>query len=553
MRIVFSLGGISATPNHAWLTKKRNTHHISWVRTADLEPGDELMRPLVPWETDDSYDGGYLAGILDGEGSILQRRGYGLRVDIAQNPGAVLEQAKTLLEVRGFPFYFGDRQDKAKNISVCRKAHALRLLGTLRPRRLLGKFDPSALGRMTAYEWAEVRGVFVEPDRPMVTLSTDTKTYLADGYCAHNTDERSLRMWTEMTLSPMSPVPLRLITSYAGYENEQPNLLYDLYNLVVLNGDVVPELADIVDRSGQPVCFKSKDGSIFAMWDTEARMPWQTPDYYEQEAVALSPMEFLRVHRNQLVSNEDQFIPIEWWDESVKRGEELGLNGPLTLPNVLPQKDYPVCLGVDIGVTHDTSAVMGTYYDVKRQRIGLACSSIWTPTASKPIDLEQTVEAYIQDVSRKLRVISIAYDKTNFHRSMTTLKNRGLPMYEFSQQGQSMTKATKALFDALKNGTFEAYADPQLREHLKYARARATEAGYRISKDKYGRSKFPNDGAVALAMSVTESISRGGIDTKRKVVISNPFSDVASAPGRKWADEDMWLPEALRPKVRLDA
>ena len=33
------------------------------------------------------------------------------------------------------------------------------------------------------------------------------------------TDERSMRMWTEMTLSPASRYPLRVVTSYAGYEN----------------------------------------------------------------------------------------------------------------------------------------------------------------------------------------------------------------------------------------------------------------------------------------------------------------------------------------------
>jgi len=362
------------------------------------------------------------------------------------------------------------------------------------------------------------------------------------------TDERSMRMWTEMTLSPASRYPLRVIASYAGYENEQPNLLYDLYNLVILNGDVVPELADIVDRNGRPICYRSKDGSIFAMWDTEPRMPWQTPDYYAAEAVALTPMEFLRVHRNEWVSNEDQFMPIEWFDDAVARGEQLGLRGPLTMPNLLAQRNYPVCLGVDIGIKHDNSAVVGTYYDVKRQRIGLACSQIWAPTSANPIDLEHTVEAYVQEVCKSLHVISIAYDKTNFHRSMTTLKNKGLPMVEFSQQGQNMTKATKALYDAMKNGTFEAYPDPVLRDHVKFARAKAGPLGFCLAKDKYGRSKYPNDGAVALAMSVTESITRGGIDTTKKVTIRNPFSDMPNVSKSKYREDEMWLPEPLRSK-----
>jgi len=363
--------------------------------------------------------------------------------------------------------------------------------------------------------------------------------------------DRGVRMWSELTLTPTAKYPLRVVVTYAGYENDDPNLLYDLYNHIVKKGKPVPELADIVDRNGDPVCFVSEDGRSFAYWDTEPRMPWQTPDYYAQEAGLLPPMQFLRLHRNQWVTSEEQYIPIEWWDAAVERGTEAGLTGPLHMMSQdNPFRNYPVSLAIDVGVKQDCSAAIGTYYDVKRGRIGLACSSIWTPPKGGTLDLEETVEAYIVDMHKKMKVISIPYDKTNFHRSMTTLKKMRFPMNEFSQQPGSMTKASKALYDALRNGTLEAYPDPQLRDHLKYAVAKASSTGYRISKEK--NAKYKIDGAVALAMSVYDAIERAGVDTSRPIRIESPYSEDTQRFGLtrpRQRDDESWLPGPLRSKV----
>ena len=167
------------------------------------------------------------------------------------------------------------------------------------------------------------------------------------------------------------------------------------------------------------------------------------------------------------------------------------------------------------------------------------------------IDLEATVEAYIHDVYKKLKVISIVYDPSNFHRSMTTLKNMRYPMLEVPQSGDPMIKASKALYDSLRNGTFESYPEPELREHLKYAIGKATPRGFRIAKEK--NSKYPNDAAVALAMAVHDAIERGGMDTSKPIRIVSPFTDHTRDMGPyqrpRQKDDESWLPEALRSRV----
>ena len=363
------------------------------------------------------------------------------------------------------------------------------------------------------------------------------------------TDEMSSRFWSELTLSPTSKYPLRFIVSYAGYENEDPNLLLDLYKHIVKNGKPVEELKDIVDRNGDPVCWASEDGQSFAYWDTEPRMPWQTPDYYEAEAAALRPLDFLRLHRNQWVTSVSPYIDVTWWDAAVERGTQAGLIAPLYMAGDHPFRGYPVSLAVDVGVKQDCSSVVGVYFDAKRVRVGLACASVW-PTMGVGIDLEATVEAYVQEMYKKLKVISIVYDRTNFHRSMTTLKKKGFPMTEFSQQPGSMTKASKALYDALRNGVFEAYPEPTLRDHLKYSVSKASSQGFRISKEH--NAKYKIDGAVALAMATFDAIERAGVDTSKPIRIVSPFTDTnRSLPFQRPRQDpnEAWLPEPLRSRV----
>src|SRR3990167_2932605 len=168
--------------------------------------------------------------------------------------------------------------------------------------------------------------------------------------------DRGVRLWSELTLTPTTKYPLRVVVTYAGYENADPNLLLDLYKHIIVKGKPVPELEDITDRRGVPVCYTSQDGRSFAYWDTEPRLPWQTADYYEQEAALLPPLQFLRLHRNMWVSNEDQFIPVEWFDAAVERGQTAGLMGPLNMVSESPYRTYPVSLAVDVGVKQDCSA-----------------------------------------------------------------------------------------------------------------------------------------------------------------------------------------------------
>lgn len=356
--------------------------------------------------------------------------------------------------------------------------------------------------------------------------------------------ETGRRMWSEMAVPPTVPNAMRFVATYAGFENESEQL-FELYNMCFkreageyLYGEVVPELADIVNSKGEPVCRRNQDTFIY--WDTEPRMPWQTPEYYESQMMTIRPSDFLRMHRNTWVSSNESFIPIELWDRAATH-----LTGPATLFKDDNRRRYPISVGIDIGMKHDCSALVGVYWDAGKRRAGIAFSRIWTPPVDAMLDLEFTVEEELLRLHREFKIVSVVYDPAQFQRSSITLQRKGLPMVEYPNTAGNMMLATQALYDLLKNDTLDAYPDPELRDHIRYATAETTSRGFRLVKGR--NAKFKIDAAIALAMACFDAVNRGGVDTSVPIQIISPFSDATAIRIPTIMDEfNMKLPAALR-------
>jgi phage terminase large subunit-like protein len=357
--------------------------------------------------------------------------------------------------------------------------------------------------------------------------------------------EGDRRMWAEMTPPPSIPNSMRIVGTYAGFEDESDQLL-DLYNSCFkkeagkfVSGEVVPELAHIVDVHGEPVCRRS--GRTFIYWDTVPRMPGQDDAYYAEQMTTLRPTDFLRMHRNRWVTSSETFIPVGLWDEATKH-----LSGPLTLHKTDFRRTFPISIGIDIGTKYDTCAMVGTYYDEKRRKVGVAFHKIWTPPKDgRIIDLEETVEKELLKLWVELKIVGVLYDPTQFQRSAVALKKKGLPMVEVPQQGSAMIEMTQNIYDLLRSNSLEAYPDEELRDHIRYAVAEHTPRGFRLKKNKNG--KYAIDAAQALAMAAYDAVNRGGVDTSAPIYIESPFTDSGAERIPTVYDElQMKLPEALR-------
>ena len=310
------------------------------------------------------------------------------------------------------------------------------------------------------------------------------------------TSEASERLWEELTPVPTRKNSIRFITTYAGWENES-KLLWNLYRLAV-DQEEQAEGQGVRMRQDLPV-FANRQARILCYWDHEQRMPWQAADYYETQRKNMRAGTFLRLHENRWATAESTFITPELWDPCVDLQHR-------PLPPMPRERSPVLFLGVDVGIKHDSSAVVGIYWN--GETLCLGCHRIWKPSKSEPLDLEHTVEEYLREMYSRFRVGSIRVDPYQMHRSMSILKSARLPINEFPQTSGNTTRMGQTLFDLLKGRNIRLYPAPELRQQALSTVAIENQRGWRVAKEKTSKHI---DAIVALAMAsvvALEAVSR---------------------------------------------
>ena len=149
---------------------------------------------LDAWQRPDTWDAGYIAAALDGEGCYVNGgKKKAVYLSFAQRPNAMLSEFHRatgggLFEygkpISGNSRYAG-RSD-VREVRITGKAEVMRTLGTYRPARLLAKFSFEDLGEMRAIERPDVLSVTPIGMREVVAIETSTGTLVAEGYATHN-------------------------------------------------------------------------------------------------------------------------------------------------------------------------------------------------------------------------------------------------------------------------------------------------------------------------------------------------------------------------------
>lgn len=179
------------TADHKWLVKTGSMYR--WAETNSLRKGTRLVKPLDEWGTDNSYAAGYLSGILDGEGCYYVRNTSTAdigQLTISQKPGLVLDKiVNSLSDLYGVEC---SSDINTRGVVSLRMKGGLRniakVLGQLRPVRLIDKFKPEHLGRMTTTDADNPTVVSIEPlgEQTIVRIDIDAKTMIVEGYAHHN-------------------------------------------------------------------------------------------------------------------------------------------------------------------------------------------------------------------------------------------------------------------------------------------------------------------------------------------------------------------------------
>lgn len=187
---------IVASEDHLWLVRRKRD--MKWIPTKELELGDKIKRVSDIWETEDNFESGWIAGIIDGEGGI--EKGSGLRINITQNPGDVLERIKHIYTKWGIDFstkkryevkgeWHGSRKGKCHDIRTKNTISALKVLGKCPVTRLKDRWVDVRLPLGKGDLYSEVTSLNFVGDRKLIGMTTSTKTFISEGLVSHNSDD----------------------------------------------------------------------------------------------------------------------------------------------------------------------------------------------------------------------------------------------------------------------------------------------------------------------------------------------------------------------------
>jgi hypothetical protein len=196
------------TGDHLWFTKNSGSLY-AWKRTDQLRVtnrsalgkkggGTRVVRLLDEFEHVQSWQSGWLAGMYCGEGSLSHRKTSGgsvvqlaLAQSEAHNPATCRRIEEAFRDVCGVDISSHCAVTRtAGQYRVCGGARAIaKVLGTLRPPRMLDKFSPEMLGSLTVQGPSEAECIVsIVPvgEDAFVEIEIDAKTMVVEGYGHHN-------------------------------------------------------------------------------------------------------------------------------------------------------------------------------------------------------------------------------------------------------------------------------------------------------------------------------------------------------------------------------
>jgi phage terminase large subunit-like protein len=155
----------------------------------------------------------------------------------------------------------------------------------------------------------------------------------------------------------------------------------------------------------------------------------------------------------------------------------------------------PTWVGVDVGIKHDSSAVValqeredGRYHAIAR---------VWAPQPDRPVDVTDVMQ-YLRELCQRYAVAAISFDPRFFDVPAKYLHDEGLPMIEVPQSPERMTKAIGGLYEAIMHDQVTHDGDAVFSTHVLNAVPRYNERGFTLAKSK---SRGHIDAVIALALA----------------------------------------------------
>ena len=296
------------------------------------------------------------------------------------------------------------------------------------------------------------------------------------------------------------------------------------------------------------------------IWRKVNPASWVSIRDLEQQLAApgFDEYDFARLHLNMWTATRETFIPLAQW-QACKR------------PDVKLERKKHIFVGVDVGITHDTTAV-GWSQAIALDEVGLDVKinekaeptidpwgqqvepsraavvsrvrvwsanpeherdrtqrHVWVPGGR--VDLEM-VEEFILELAGVFIVKELVYDPVFFEGEAQRLAKRGVRLAPMFQAGMHPQTAAQQWYADIKEGRALHPGDPVLDRHVAAAAGIKTERGWRMSKL---HSTSPIDAGVAVSWSHWRaSRSIGSVYDERDLVMLQGDPD----EGMEWIPTD---------------
>lgn len=251
-----------------------------------------------------------------------------------------------------------------------------------------------------------------------------------------------------------------------------------------------------------------------ATWRKANPAPWLTDERLQRSFRRRPASVFARLHLNIWTESEQLWLPREAWAKCkgaarIERGERIWL-------------------GVDIGLRHDTSAVvMCALRKVrdgetksgkpKYRRQYIIKAYIFDPAESGGTVELGPIEELIRRLARDYTVVECRYDEHFFHRSASDLSDE-VRMVNVPAGNARMVPMSQLAYDAILDGEVVHDGDPALAKQVLAAAVRETERGWRVSKAK---SQNRIDALVAMMLAMSGTSEASGVEPGARPIDTN--------------------------------
>jgi hypothetical protein len=187
---------IIASGDHPFLGIKRSIS--AWKTVKELKCGDQLRVISNIWTDALNYEDGWMAGIMDGEGSLkVHRTGGGNDFVISQRPGAISNRVENYLKKNKFKYHVRDdhntgdivhRNGPIRRIVLSRLSDIMELLGKTQTTRWIdSKFwEGQVVSNFFPSTQVRIKSIEKLGTIEMIDIETSSRTFIAEGIISHN-------------------------------------------------------------------------------------------------------------------------------------------------------------------------------------------------------------------------------------------------------------------------------------------------------------------------------------------------------------------------------